>query len=133
MEDAMAAGASVKPTTQWYQTSGRKIMKDAIKAKFSSANMQKTLTVTGRSVLVESTRNVIWGTGTPFTSNDALNPQTFKGQNLLGTLLMELRTELQDMLSTKPNINKSSTQGAPTASLEPMPGMSGTVNMTLPA
>ena len=71
-------------------------MKVAVKAKFKEGNLKQKLQNSGHSVLVEATRNYIWGTGVPFISGDVLNPQAFKGQNLMGTILMEVRNDMLD-------------------------------------
>ena len=95
-EDAMAAAADVKPAKRWYDNEGKQIMLQAIQAKFASQNMQQKLLKTGKSVLVEATRNTVWGTGIHFTSNNILNPKSYTGQNLLGRVLMEVRSCMQN-------------------------------------
>lgn len=120
-EDAMFAGAKVKPNMQWYQTDGKQIMKKAVQVKFSSPSMQQKLRSTGKCVLVEATRNTIWGTGVPFTNDQALNPRAFKGQNLLGTILMELRDK-QPIISpvkTNPSSDYSHRDIEPTGNISP--------------
>ena len=104
-EDAMAAASDIKPSKQWYDNEGKKIMLQAIQAKFASQNMQQRLIKTGKSVLVEATRNTVWGTGVHFTSNNVLNPKSYTGQNLLGRVLMEVRNKFltkQEKLSSSP-------------------------------
>ena len=65
-------------------------MKKAVKDKFKFPSMQKKLRSTGKCVIVESTRSTVWGTGLHYTSPDALNPKAFIGQNMMGTMLMEI-------------------------------------------
>jgi len=64
--------------------------------KFSQNDEIKDLLVgTGRKILVEaSPYDKIWGIGisAPFASND---PEEWKGQNLLGKVLMEVRKDLK--------------------------------------
>jgi len=93
-EDAMVAGSTVKPSQEWIQKEGLGIMKQALKAKFHPQHMKAKLTACGKRLIVEATRSRIWGIGQPFTSPNVLQPDTYNGQNLLGTLLMELRDEL---------------------------------------
>ena len=106
-EDAMAAGSRVRQTEHWYKKEGKQIMKVAVRAKFSKDFLRKKLIATGLSVLVESTRNTVWGTGIPFTSNDALNPKAFFGQNLQGVVLMEVRQELATAKHNHPTTQTS--------------------------
>ena len=93
-EDAMAAGAKVQRPLAWTIKEGKQLMMKATKEKFKSKKMQKILRDTGKAVIVESTRNPLWGTGIPINSHDALSPKAFSGRNLMGTVLMELRDEL---------------------------------------
>ena len=93
-EDAMAAGAKVQRPLTWTIKEGKQLMKKAAKEKLQSKKMQKILRETGKAVIVESTRNPLWGTGIPFNSCDALSPKSFTGRNIMGTVLMELRDEL---------------------------------------
>ena len=93
-EDAMAAGRSVRQTTEWTLREGRAIMKKVLKCKFSTEAMKKKLKSTGNRLLAEATRHSCWGISQPFTSHNVLNPDTHRGHNLLGTILMEIRSEL---------------------------------------
>ena len=92
-ESAMTAGAAVKATKEWTQTEGKRIMKRAAKIKFTPQHMQQKLRSTGDRHIAEATRNTLWGVGVPFTS-DCLNMDTYKGENIMGQILMELRAEL---------------------------------------
>lgn len=66
------------------------------KAKFSqNPNMLAFLLGTGNDTLAEaSPYDKIWGIGLSEASADALDPATWKGQNLLGKALMKVRSEL---------------------------------------
>ena len=97
-EDAMAAGSKVKQPTEWTKTEGKKLMKKAANAKFSSANMQLKLKATGKRKIAEATRNTLWGSGHSFTG-DCLTLASIKGDNLMGEILMELR---DDMMRNQP-------------------------------
>ena len=93
-EDAMAAGSSVRQTPEWTQKEGMMIMEKALRAKFSPQHMKAKLRLTGKRQLAEATWNKLWGIGQPFTSPNVLQPATYSGQNLLGSLLMKLRDEI---------------------------------------
>lgn len=65
-------------------------MKKAVSAKFMlNLEMKEMLRRTGNAILAEcSPYDSIWGTGTAST-----NPDDWTGQNLLGSILMEVRSE----------------------------------------
>ena len=90
----MAAGSAVRQTPEWTRKEGMIIMEKALRAKFNPAPMKAKLQLTGKRLLVEASWNKLWGIGQPFTSPNVLQPSTYTGQNLLGTLLMKLRDEL---------------------------------------
>jgi hypothetical protein len=64
--------------------------------KFSqNANLQRFLLNTGDRVLVEaSPLDPIWGIGMSREDDDATNPLRWRGRNLLGFALMEVRRRL---------------------------------------
>lgn len=66
-------------------------------AKFSQhPSLQEFLLQTGNKVLVEaSPHDSIWGIGLSVSSRQATNPSEWKGLNLLGFALMEVRDRLQ--------------------------------------
>lgn len=66
-------------------------------AKFSqNENLRNFLLSTGDEILVEaSPKDTVWGIGLEETSPDAINPRNWKGENLLGFALMEVRDILQ--------------------------------------
>lgn len=68
-------------------------------AKFSqNENLQKFLLSTGEKILVEaSPKDTVWGIGLDVSSPEAIQPSKWKGENLLGFALMEVR----DILSEK--------------------------------
>ena len=60
--------------------------------------MRNFLLATGDKVLVEaSPLDTIWGIGLAEGNVKALNPATWRGQNLLGFALMEVRDELRTL------------------------------------
>jgi len=66
--------------------------------KFSqNTNLKNFLLSTGDSILVEaSPDDTIWGIGLDINSKNIENPITWKGENLLGYALMEVRDKLID-------------------------------------
>lgn len=71
------------------------IMKDVLRAKFSDAGLRQLLLSTGNRTLVEaSPYDRTWGIGLSADDPKALNPNNWKGSNLLGKALMEIRAEL---------------------------------------
>ena len=90
----MFAGKAVRPSEEWIKSQGVTIMERALKAKFNSTPMRNKLKSTGKRIIAEATRNMIWGIGHPFRSSDVLNPPKFAGKNLLGAMLMKMRDEL---------------------------------------
>ena len=63
------------------------------KAKFlQNPSLWKYLLSTGDKILVEaSPKDTVWGIGMPKEDKDAIRPNKWKGQNLLGFALMEVR------------------------------------------
>lgn len=66
-------------------------------AKFShNAGLRKKLLATGSSILAEANpKDFIWGIGLAATDPNALNQAQWPGQNLLGQILMQVRSALQ--------------------------------------
>ena len=73
------------------------VMKSILRAKFSqNPEIRKKLLDTGDKLLAEANpRDTYWGIGTSSSTAIAKNPTKWKGQNKLGKMLMELRTELR--------------------------------------
>ena len=57
---------------------------------------------TGNLTLAELSYDYIWGTGVPLQSEDALNPEHWRGTGLLGEMLMQVREELHKIRRTEP-------------------------------
>lgn len=71
------------------------IMKDVLRAKFNDAGLRQLLLSTGNRTLVEaSPYDRTWGIGLSADDPKALNPNNWRGSNLLGKALMEIRAEL---------------------------------------
>ncbi len=63
--------------------------------KFSSPEYKAFLLGTGNKIIVEaSPMDTIWGIGLSQKSDKIYNPNTWKGQNLLGFALMEVRKRM---------------------------------------
>ena len=69
---------------------------DGISAKFDqNPSLCRKLLSTGEKTLVESSRDDIWGTGVPLFRWDCLNRTHWKGNGILGTLLVDIRDSLR--------------------------------------
>lgn len=67
------------------------------RAKFGqNAGLARKLLGTGGAVLVEANpRDVVWGAGLAEDDPDIFDPSKWRGENLLGQVLMQVRAELQ--------------------------------------
>ena len=81
---------------EWAKVREQK-MHDAIMLKFqSSKSLYKQLMDTGDKILVEGTPfDPIWGVKIKWDDDRILDEKNWKGQNLLGKVLMDVRTELK--------------------------------------
>ena len=72
------------------------IVYDGNMAKFSqNAGLQRKLLATGDALLVEANpRDIIWGVGLAESDPAIEDPSAWRGQNLLGEILMRVRSEL---------------------------------------
>lgn len=95
---AKALGREVKnfDAAVW-DSSACSIVVEGNRHKFSQhENLLKFLLSTGNKILVEaSPSDAIWGIGLPQDSNEAMNPFRWRGTNLLGFALMEVRDSLK--------------------------------------
>lgn len=93
-----AFGRQVKnyDETKWNQERYR-VMKEALMYKFGqNQNMKQILMSTGNKILCECTNlDKIWASGLHITDPDRFDETKWKGQNLLGKALMEVRNELK--------------------------------------
>ena len=75
----------------------KKVVYDAIKAKFSqNEELKRQLLDTGNSILAEcAVKDLVWGIGISMKDPNRYNVEKWRGQNLLGYILMEVREELR--------------------------------------
>lgn len=68
------------------------VMVEVLKAKFANPHLKKILLDTGERELVEgSPYDAIWGVKLDWQSNEILDRNKWRGRNLLGEALMEVR------------------------------------------
>ena len=81
----------------WSQLRGP-MMRRGLRAKFQqNPDLMKKLLATGNMVLAEcAPRDKIWGIGFAVDDDRIQNPQEWRGQNLLGSVLMEVRSDLRN-------------------------------------
>lgn len=73
------------------------LYKEVLLDKFSMPYLKEQILATGDRVLVEaSPYDRIWGIGLGSDHPDATNPSKWRGLNLLGKVLMEVRSELSE-------------------------------------
>lgn len=79
----------------------RSIAKRGVKAKFAqNEDIQNVLLSTGNELLVECSPNdKKWGIGIDINDSDRFNVSNWKGKNLLGRILMEVREELREEIA----------------------------------
>lgn len=95
---AKALGREVKNfNPAVWEAAAFSIVVEGNKHKFSQNESLKTfLLYTGNKVIVEaSPADVIWGIGLPQDASDAANPFKWRGTNLLGFALMDVRDNLK--------------------------------------
>ncbi len=96
---AKQLGRKVQNFVPWKWANVRKqIMTDGLVLKFSqNPPLRRLLMDTETSTLAEaSPRDKTWGIGLSSKHSDATNPAAWKGQNLLGQALMDVRAKLVD-------------------------------------
>jgi len=97
-----AVGRSVKGFDQAIWDANKfDLVVNANLAKFrSNDNLRDFLISTGKRILVEASPvDRVWGIGLAQDDVSAANPNCWKGENLLGFALMEVRTQLQALNS----------------------------------
>jgi len=72
-----------------------RILKDAIKAKFmQNPELAAALKDTGDATIAEATRDRYWGIGKTLSDPAIFDKNSWKGSNMCGQILMEVRDEL---------------------------------------
>jgi len=88
--------------TEW-KIPGTYAMEEALKAKFEqNKDLKDYLVSTGHKVLVECTRDRLWGCGHHLHSKEATNRSKWEGENMQGTLLNQLRSNLSETWTPSP-------------------------------
>lgn len=77
------------------------MMRRGLRAKFQqNPELMEKLLATGKMVLAEcAPRDKIWGIGLAVDDARIQDPQQWNGQNLLGTVLMEVRSDLRNWMA----------------------------------
>ena len=81
-----------------------KLCKLGIKQKFLENEGPKSVLVqktTGKHI-VECTKDSTWGCGLALNDDDCLNPQKWTNQGIMGTMLEEIRQELNELPQPQP-------------------------------
>lgn len=87
----------------WTPEKKEDIMKQIVRAKFTqNLDLRKKLVDSGDKILANTdARDKFWGVGTSANTAIAKDPSKWKGENRLGKMLMELRTELRAESTTE--------------------------------
>ena len=97
---AKQIGDKIKITDKWTDVKSNKVMSDLLKVKFTpDSDLAKELLSTGDKHLVESGGNKEYACGLSLVNKDIFDKKKHSGKNRLGTLLMERRGVLKQMLS----------------------------------
>ena len=92
----MASSVLNFSSTEW-NSKAKELCKPGIKCKFQqNASLATTLIETGDKLLVESCYDKVWGTGKPLFEENCLDV-SMCNQGILGEILCEIRSELQDI------------------------------------
>lgn len=95
--DVKALGRAVKGFNDsiWQQNCYRIVVEGNLHKFSSDENLKDYLIGTGEKVLVEASPvDKIWGIGMAADDKDIMDPTEWRGENLLGYALMEVREEL---------------------------------------
>lgn len=96
--EAKKVGRQVKnfDPNEWFNVSYN-IMLEINREKYKDANLRQSLLLTGNRELVECNgKDQIWGIGLYNSSELIYDKSNWKGLNLLGRVLMEVRNELRE-------------------------------------
>lgn len=79
-----------------------RVYKSVLRDKFALPALRKQIVKSGDRVLAEASPfDKIWGIGLRDNHPDAENPEKWRGKNLLGKVLMEIREEILDGVEMK--------------------------------
>lgn len=93
-QDAKLIGSRLQRSAQW-DACKRDKMRDIVTAKFSQTPAMKAALInTGSINLIEATFDRFWGSGLPLNTKGMIEGR-WHGSNVLGQILVELRTELR--------------------------------------
>lgn len=90
--DIMYIGKAVNNPTGWNEAA-KAILKTSLAKKFAIPQFKLALQKTGK-VIGEGTRDKVYGIGFTPSANEAHEPSKWTGENLMGTLLMDLKRTL---------------------------------------
>ena len=95
--DAKALGREVKNYTDYVWSKVRYTrMLEVNREKYKNARYRKLLLDTGDKLIVEcNPRDPVWGIGLAETDERCLDATQWRGENLLGQVLMQIRSELK--------------------------------------
>ena len=94
--EAKSIAKELDPTSveMWKRTKGVFVMEKVLEAKFQHVmEFQDELLESGSAYLAECTYNLFWATGLPEEKAVKCKPEYFPGKNILGKLLMRLRSK----------------------------------------
>ena len=97
--ECKSLGKQVKPfDSEAWNAVKYEVVKTANKAKFEqNPDLKSMLLATGDALLAEaSPRDLVWGIGLDAATAAEIDPSEWPGQNLLGKILMELRSEFAE-------------------------------------
>lgn len=93
---AKSIGAKLRINIAEWDRKKNDILKKVLVSKFSAGSeAAKALLETGNKTLGEAGLDRYYGTGIPITRNNSLDKKAWIGTNVLGNMLMDIRTELQ--------------------------------------
>lgn len=102
-KDAKRFGRKVKGfNNEEWEGSREDMMYIACQRKFMDEDLLKQLLETGDKVIVEgSPYDKIWGVGLAYDGEEILDEENWNGLNLLGKVLMRVRTDIKDVITQK--------------------------------
>lgn len=88
--EAMALGKTINTANSIWTDRAEQNMKTALEAKFALPRYQLALKNTDK-ILGEGTYHQVWGIGCNMGHNNAFNPRTWTGKNIMGQLLTQIK------------------------------------------